>query len=51
MKIMNEILVEDLKLINGGSEESYNNGKEFGYNFGRILKAIGHIIDTLSPLT
>lgn len=48
---MNEILVEDLKLINGGSEESYNNGKEFGYNFGRLLKALGHIVDVISPFS
>lgn len=49
MKIMNELCVEDLKLVNGGSEESYDAGKEFGYNLGRILKAIGHFIDIISP--
>ena len=43
---MDKLIEEELKLINGGDQESYDEGKEFGYNMGRILKAIGHIIDT-----
>ena len=41
---MNELLVEDLKLINGGDQESYDDGHELGYNIGRILKAVKNVI-------
>ena len=49
IEMMKELLIEDLKLINGGDQESYDAGRKFGYNFGRIIKAIGHIVDSLSP--
>ncbi|WP_319502119.1 hypothetical protein [uncultured Draconibacterium sp.] len=47
---MNELLVEDLMLINGGSEESYEDGYEFGYNLGRLLRATKNIISVIEGL-
>jgi hypothetical protein len=46
---MKELIKEDLVLINGGNEASYQSGEELGYAIGRIFRAIGEIIDSLSP--
>ena len=47
---MNELLIEDLRLINGGDQESYDNGKEFGYNLGRLLKATKNVLSVFEGL-
>lgn len=46
---MIELFDEDLRLINGGSEESYESGKAIGEWIGKVAKAVGYIIDSLSP--
>lgn len=46
---MKEIKKEDLKLINGGSEASYDLGKSIGIWFGKVVHAIDIVVDAFSP--